>query len=389
MHILFVIPHYVRMPDAAARAGAAAARPLAHPTLSCMAKIAALGDTLAALMSHFGGRRHDLEGDAITAPHSADIVLVTQQGANVLPYLDYAAITETVTVEGDPMSIPWHCHDQLRARRGAYDWYCYLEDDIVIHDPGFFDKLVWFQAAFGPKAVLQPTIYELSRTGVPAKVVIAPRLNEFYGRPFRREGQAKRLRQRWLDREVAFEIPDNPHSPSFFLSPAQMDMLVAHPSYGDRDSSWIDPMVSAATLAIGKVFDLYKALEPDRFFLEAEHYGVRYSGRFAPFDVRYGDEPMLAIAEAALRSLATADHAPDAIAQLLELACSVGGSVSRQAVEERALGVISAHRTEYAAERDRALTELAAERTAREALERSPRRLARALAAALARRFQP
>ena len=220
----------------------------------------------------------------------------------------------------------------------------HLEDDIVIHDPGFFDKLAWFQAAFGPKAVLQPTVYELSRTGVPAKVVIAPRLNEFYGRPFRREGQAKRLRQRWLGREVAFEIPDNPHSPSFFLSAAQMDMLVQHPSYGDRDFSWIDPMVSAATLAIGKVFDLYKAVDPARFFLEAEHYGVRYSGRFAPFDVRYGDEPMLAIAEAALRSLAAADHAPDAIAQLLELACSVGGSVSRQAVEERALGVISAHR---------------------------------------------
>ena len=161
MHILFVIPHYVRMPDAAAIAETAAARPLAHPTLSCMAKIAALGDTLAALMSHFGSRRHDLEGDAIAAPHSADIVLVTQQGANVLPYLDYAAIAETVTVEGDPMSIPWHCHDQLRARRSAYDWYCYLEDDIVIHDPGFFDKLAWFQAAFGPKAVLQPTIQRM------------------------------------------------------------------------------------------------------------------------------------------------------------------------------------------------------------------------------------
>ena len=137
------------------------------------------------------------------------------------------------------------------------------------------------------------------------------------------------------------------------------------------------------------MFDLYKAVEPDRFFLEAELYGVRYSGQFAPFDVRYGDEPMLAIAEAALRSLAAADRAPDTTAQLLELARSVGGSVARQAVEERALGVISAHRAEYAAERDRALAELAAERAAREALERSPDRLARALAAALARRFKP
>ena len=30
-----------------------------------------------------------------------------------------------------------------------YDYYCYLEDDLLIHDTLFFDKLHWFKALMG------------------------------------------------------------------------------------------------------------------------------------------------------------------------------------------------------------------------------------------------
>src|SRR5262249_26790048 len=143
----------------------------AHPTLSYMAKLAGLGDTLAALGTHFGARRHRIEGTPIPSPHSADVVVVTQEGAHLLSHLHYAgAISEVVQVGGDPVLIPLACQDVLRARHGGYDYYCYLEDDIIIHDPTFFEKLAWFDQSFGPQALLQPVPYELSRTGLPAKI---------------------------------------------------------------------------------------------------------------------------------------------------------------------------------------------------------------------------
>ena len=403
MRYLFVIPHYVRDGGVAPKAEERTETGFVHPTLSRVAKVAALGDTLAALTALFGTRRMRLEGVPIPQPHKADIVVVTKSDGSILRNLDYRdAISEVIEHDGDAALIPWACQRVLQTRQGAYDYYCYLEDDIIIHDPAFFEKLAWFERTFGSHALLQPVPYEISRTGVPAKISIAPVLDEAAGIAFLRDGQRRRLDGDWHGRPIGFEIPHNPHGASFFLSARQLDMLIAHPSYGVRDASWIDPMVSAATLTIGKVFDLYKAVEPDLFFLEVEHYGSRYAGRFAPFEIRYGDEPLLAIAEAALRELGNSKGSASGAKTeaLLELARSVGGSTARQAIEERALGVIFAHRTQFEAERDQVRAErdriqtaldqvkaeMAQDRAAHQTLRRSPRELSKALLGALLRR---
>lgn len=44
-----------------------------------------------------------------------------------------------------------------------FDYFCYLEDDILIADPLFFDKQLWFSGQFGDDCMLQPNRYELFR----------------------------------------------------------------------------------------------------------------------------------------------------------------------------------------------------------------------------------
>ena len=72
---------------------------------------------------------------------------------------------------------------------------------------------------------------------------------------------------------------------------------MAQPSFYDRDASWVDPLVSAATYAPGRVFGMYRAGEPDPWFLEIEHFGTFYASMAAQPGQRFGEPPLLALAE--------------------------------------------------------------------------------------------
>jgi hypothetical protein len=176
-----------------------------------------------------------------------------------------------------------------------------IEDDMVIHDPLFFDKLACFERSFGTQTLLQPTRYEMAQSGTPAMVVTDPILSAHDLAPFRRPDQKTRLAFDWHDREQTFALPQNPHSSCYFLSDAQLRHWIGTPWFYDRDASWVGPIESAMSLSIGRAFDLYKPGAPDPFFLSIEHYGTRYARATAPNGVTYGDTPLLEIAHEALR----------------------------------------------------------------------------------------
>ena len=100
-------------------------------------------------------------------------------------------------VDDKPPWIPFHGQRLLKERLGAYDFYCQMEDDLIIHDPSFFAKLAWFQQSFGFKALLAPVRFEMSSTGTPAKVIIDPTLPESMAAPFRRAGQREEIEGVW------------------------------------------------------------------------------------------------------------------------------------------------------------------------------------------------
>jgi hypothetical protein len=302
MRLLVVIPHYFgpSHPDNNLPAIGSYIEPLG--------RIAALNETVVALHRHFGPDRHFYDGTPIPADahgpeRRLDIVIVAIRGYELVDELGFAPGTVEVDyVDCKPPWIAFEAQRVFRERLGRYDFYCFMEDDLVIHDPAFFDKLAWFQGSFGPKTLLMPVRCEIPATGNPAKVIIDLDLAAEWYLPFRRPGQAEELEGAWNGRAQVFELPKNPHSGSFFLAAEQMDRWVRQPSYDDRDASWTGPFESAGTLSVGKVFDLYKPVRPDPFFLEIQHFGVRYSAQSPLEGRRYGEPPLLAIAQNALRA---------------------------------------------------------------------------------------
>lgn len=302
MRILVVIPHYVghvAVPGVHAALGSAG---------DPLQRIAALNETIVCLHRNFGPYRATFEGrDIDTSGNTLDIVIATARGGNVLDCIGLDSSLYSVEyIDGPPQHIPFHTQRLMKARAGAYDFYCYVEDDLAIHDPDFFAKLAWFQGTFGKTALLAPTRVETSFAGTPAKVIIDPELTSEFAAPFRRPGQRPRLEAIWHGQRCGFELPRNPHAASFFLTREQLDHWIAQPTFDDRDASWIGAIESAATLSIGRVFDIYKSVEPDPFFLEIHHAGTAFASRYAPPGRVYGDPPVLAIARQALRELKVA-----------------------------------------------------------------------------------
>ncbi len=302
MRILVVVPHYFGP---------------SHPEnnlpeigsyIEPLGRIAALNEMIVALHGNFGPNRYTFEGKAISADDTApsrcvDIVIMTMRDRNILPHLGLAPATfEIEYVDGKPPWISFHAQSLLRDRLGSYDFYCCIEDDLIIHDPAFFKKLTWFQRTFGPRALLAPTRFELPSTGTPAKVINDMDLPERMITSFRRPNQPREIEGVWNGRSQIFHLPSNPHAGSFFLTQEQMAYWVKQPSFDDRDTSFAGPMESALTLSVGKVFDIYKSARPDPFFLEIHHFGVRYAAQATPPGLRRGEPPLLAIAQNALRA---------------------------------------------------------------------------------------
>lgn len=300
MRLLVVIAHYFGPRDPHSN------HAVLGSYLEPLGRIAALNEAIVCLHRNFGPHRNALNGAAIAtldAGNTIDIVIVTMRERNVLSDLGIAeGIYAVHHVDGAPSRIPFHARGLMKERAGDYDFYCFMEDDLAIHDPDFFAKLIWFQAQFGPRALLAPTRVETAFTGTPAKIVIDPELGPRDTAPFRRPGQHTQISAPWHGATRGFALPSNPHAGAFFLTRAQLALWIADPSFDDGDASWIGPLESAATLGIGKVFDIYKATTPDPFFLEIHHYGTAYAARHPPHGRRYGEPPLLAIAQNALRA---------------------------------------------------------------------------------------
>src|SRR5262249_46657392 len=87
--------------------------------------------------------------------HHIDVVVCTTQDCHVLKQLPVPAHYYHQHDTGtQPLFLGYECHALLRDRLGDYDYYCYLEDDLVLHDPWFFLKLAWFTKTFGDERVL-------------------------------------------------------------------------------------------------------------------------------------------------------------------------------------------------------------------------------------------
>lgn len=296
MRILVVVAHYFRYdPGQDMRRGIGSSR-------APFAKIAAFNAQMVALHRYFGPLRRSLNpGDPQAASGSRDrldIVVLTSRDSNLLKFIGIEEPAYDVEYfDGPPLMLEFEAQRIMRDRAGAYDVYAFMEDDLILDDPEFFAKVAWFEANFGEEVLLQAVRYEMPRTGTLARVAIEPHIAKEFSTPFMRPHLQPTLTGIWNGVEQRFYLPGNPHAGCFFLTERQLSYWMRQPSFYDRDTSWIGPLESAATLAPGKVFGLYKADKPDPWFLAIEHYGTRFASEIATEESTYGEEPLLALIE--------------------------------------------------------------------------------------------
>lgn len=146
----------------------------------------------------------------------------------------------------------------------------YLEDDLVIHDSRYVDKIAWFHDRTNHQFALMPHRREPSTAHAPQHL--------FVDGPIKPLGQMKPIwandeqieaRVRfWDGQEIDFAKVANPHSGSFCISTPQLEYL--------RSASWppetfIGPLETAATGTVLNHFQVLKPSLPCREFLTLEH----------------------------------------------------------------------------------------------------------------------
>ncbi|MGL5058613.1 MAG: calcium-binding protein [Microcoleus sp.] len=206
-----------------------------------------------------------------------DIVICTTQGYHLLPQLPLrpkSFMHHATKVE--PMLLGFECQAVLRACLDKYDYFCYLEDDLILHDPWFFRKLNWFTNHGGSGNLLQPNRYEVSPQGPVFKAYIDGDLVQYATAKFQNVEEQRRLFGKIMEQPIAFERSLNPHSGCYFLNQEQMAHWVKQPYFLDRDTSFVGPLESAATLGIMRTFRVYKPSAAYASFLEVQHFGMSF-----------------------------------------------------------------------------------------------------------------
>ena len=301
MRILFTIPHFYRVrrgsphgshgPDATARARALSTCVSAlHRVLGGQQHVANLialfaNSTAPAepLPAPIGGTAND------ATTNQLNVTVATTGSDHVLdrvPFLQGAISHQPRCC--DPRLLGFECHALLGQFLGKYDYYCYMEDDLVIHDPWFFIKLRHFSDQHGDEALLQPNRFEFAENALASKVYIDGEVPSSLTGGFQDMGDRPEALLSVAGTSVPCVRRSNPHSGSFFLNSRQMERWCKQACFLDRDSSFIGPLESAATLGIMRTFRVYKPAAPVANFLEIQHLGDGWIRRLAALQRRLG-----------------------------------------------------------------------------------------------------
>ncbi len=274
MRILFAIPHHYA--PGAGRHASQRADPLP--------RLRALSACLSALHTVFGapqGIIHIADRRVLPAnqrsAHQIRIHLVTDGQRHLLERLPLpAALYRHSPAEVPFAHLGFACQRLLAAHLGEFDYYAYLEDDLILHDPLFFHKLAWFTAQAGEECLLQPNRYEAGPAAPLRKVYVDGDIRPEASAAFQDIARQPEIRAFALGSELRFVRPLNPHSGCYFLNAAQMRRWAAAPDFGRPSAAFIGPLESAATLGVMRHFRVYKPAPENAAFLEIRHYGTGF-----------------------------------------------------------------------------------------------------------------
>lgn len=211
--------------------------------------------------------------------HEVDIVVLTTGDKHLLDDVPVPKnLYRHVAVDlKDPLMLEFECHAILRDGMGrGYDYYCFQEDDLVHHDPLFFTKLQWFNRHAGEANLLHPRRYEVTFRGDVHKLYLDGAIRKELTARWQNLDDQPEIQAQVLDAPLRFVRPLNPHSGCFFLNANQMAYWTAQPYFLDRDTSFIGPLESAATLGMMRTFRIYKTAPENADFFQIQHFDVKH-----------------------------------------------------------------------------------------------------------------
>lgn len=278
MKLLFAIPHYYANAPGKRYGSLSAGRG---------SRVHALTRTISAIRVLYGSNQHLASPSHVEwvpanrfNAESIEILVCTQGGRHVLADVPLPKDWyKEIICDCDPFLLGFECHAQLREGLGRYDYFCYLEDDLILHDPWLFIKLRRFVEVAGMGALLQPNRFELPQDAQARKVYIDGNLPGALTARFQNLHDRPQVELDCLGISVPCRRTRNPHSGCFFLSAEQMDRWARQPYFLDRDTSFVGPLESAVTLGIMRAFRVYKPAPEVGSFLEVEHFGEAWTRR--------------------------------------------------------------------------------------------------------------
>lgn len=275
MRILFTLPHFYN-PKGGGSYGSL--KPDPRPRATALAN-AIFG------LHHTFGRKQGLQVYPIVPGNDfqsadIDVVVCTTGPSHLLEQLRLpAGLFRHHATRAEPMLLGYECHEVLREGIGEYDYYCFLEDDLLLNDPLFFHKIAWFVRLAGNDAVLQPNRFEIALNQPWHKLYIDGNLaRPEWSARFQDVNDRRVVTAEAFGTELRFQRVNNPHSGCFFLNAQQMEHWAGRPDFLKRESSFAGPLESAATLGIMRHFRVYKPARENAGFLEVRHLDNRYLG---------------------------------------------------------------------------------------------------------------
>ncbi len=201
------------------------------------------------------------------------IVICTTQGQHALQHVLLPTEAEHRETNVAPQELGFACHVEMARLIDQFDYFCYLEDDILIPDPWFFDKQLWFNESFGDDCILQPNRYEFFRDRY--KIYVDGPIPESLTSRHLVDRNNMELTGRFLQQTLRFVRSPNPMSACFFLRADQFHRWAQSTIFNNRDSSLLSPLESAQILGPLKLFRVYKPARDNADFLEVIHGDAR------------------------------------------------------------------------------------------------------------------
>lgn len=177
----------------------------------------------------------------------------------------------------DPRQLPLAAVRSLFDFQDSAELSLYLEDDLIIHDPRYADKLAWFYQNTNHQAVLMPHRYEPTVANAPQKLYVdGPiQMNGLSESAWAHSEQVIANAQFWDGEKLSFCVASNPHSGSACMSAVQIEKLRAAPW---PPATFVGPLETAATGIVLGQFPILKPSWACRHFLSIEHGNPSFLG---------------------------------------------------------------------------------------------------------------